>query len=135
MNLKSTALLSPNTKMTLAVVPYQLDVEITRELVLKELKDLEDTGLTIENADGTNTNFFVRLAFISGDSKDLNGFIGLGNFNSKFGCRTCWVDRDSLQDYEKTFPEKTAMEIISIHADATTFQRMNEPKAVIYLIT
>ena len=42
-----------------------------------QILELEQNGLTVINADGVEQNFMVRVAYAAGDSKDLNGFIGL----------------------------------------------------------
>ena len=135
LNLKSQALLSPTTKMCLAIVPYALDVEITRELVLGELREMQDNGLSVKYEDGSVTQFHVRIAFACGDSKDLNGFIGLGNFNSKFGCRSCWVDTNNLKNYHVNFPSKTSFEIQNIYKEATLLENVNEPGEAKKLLT
>jgi hypothetical protein len=134
LNLKAEVLLSPISKMCVAVVPYHLDVEISRELILKEIKFLEDNGLKVPNGDGTFNHFFVRLAYISGDSKDLNGFIGLGSFNSKHGCRACWVNKDEIKNYWHISEKKTSTEIKQIFQKAVEYQNINEDQHAIALL-
>jgi hypothetical protein len=136
LNLKAEVLLSPISKMCVAVVPYHLDVEISRELILKEIKLLEDNGLAVPNGDKdeTFTDFFVRLAYVSGDSKDLNGFIGLGSFNSIHGCRACWVHKDEIKNYWHISDKKTETQIKTFFQQAVEYQNNNEDKLAAALL-
>jgi hypothetical protein len=117
LNLRSEALLSPTSKMCLAVVPPQLDLPQVQEFILEELKELQEYGLFLCNHEGVSTEYYVRIAFAAGDSHDLNNFIGIGSFGSTYGCRSCWVNRKNIQNYTKKFPEKNYDEIRKLYLD------------------
>ncbi len=129
LNLQSKVLLSPISKLCVAVIPPQLSIEHVKGILLEDLLQLQTFGLSVTNPQGDQTHYYVKVAFPSGDSKDLNNFIGFSGFNAKHGCRACWVDRDNLQNYEKKFPAKTTSQIVEIYSEVAGLQLMNEQSA------
>jgi hypothetical protein len=130
LNLQSKVLLSPISKLCVAIVPPQLSIEHVKHFLLEDLIQLQNYGLTVKDPQGgIETQYYVKVAFPSGDSKDLNNFIGFSGFNAKHGCRACWVDRDNLQHYEKKFPAKNKTQILEIYSEAADLQQMNEDSA------
>jgi hypothetical protein len=116
LNLEKEALLSPASKITLAVLPQDISITMAKPHLVEDLLQLEQNGLEITSETGEILSFFIRIAFPSGDSKDLNGFIGIGGFNSLSGCRKCWIPLSELSNCEPQFQLKTADQIKVYHS-------------------
>jgi hypothetical protein len=115
MNLKTKVLLSPISKLPIGLIPPHVDFNDIKAYFVHQILQLEQNGLTIINADGVEQNFMVRVAYAAGDSKDLNGFIGLKGSNALFGCRLCWISNDNYDQVPSKAGIKTKDQLIQIH--------------------
>jgi hypothetical protein len=116
LNVKSKVLLSPYTKFPIALVPNNVELDGIIAYFIQQILYLEKDGISIINSSGEEENYMVRIAYAAGDSKDLNGFVGLKGPASLFGCRLCWISHDNYTDAPATAGIKSSSQIMKIHS-------------------
>jgi hypothetical protein len=129
LNSEENILLSPKTKMVLSILPRGVPVNIILKPLVEEIKELIRNPLEIVIRN-QKILFFVTISMFGGDSFDLNKFCGLRSFQSGSGCRSCWVPRDQIKNFQNKFGRKKKEIVISLQSKYQQYANKNMKTAV-----